>query len=180
MSRYFILEENIRDISETTDGGIYSLYRIPVPLHHWEVPLESFVWIGEVGSDWVKLISWSGLCWPAHDMYTYVLPGDVHRGRCQVLSCRAGSGVGPSSLTGNRVPRSETRKVSALKVCPGSVPYNSMWYFRYTCGVRNYFKIYEITWLTCFRGILCFCWKFNFYQDICAVHIDSLFYLYFL
>lgn len=109
-----------------------------------------------------------------------VLPGDVHRGRCQVLSGRAGSGVGPSSLTGNRVPRSETRKVSALKVCPGSVPYNSMWYFRYTCGVRNYFKICEITWLTCFRGILCFCWKFNFYQDICAVHIDSLFYLYFL
>lgn len=69
-----------------------------------------------------KLISWSELSWPAHDMYTFVLPGDVHRGRCQVLSGRAGSGVGPSSLTGNRVPRSETRKVSALEVCPSSVP----------------------------------------------------------
>lgn len=55
-------------------------------------------------------------------MYTFVLPGDVHRGRCQVLSGRAGSGIGPSSLTGNRVPRSETRKVSALEVCPSSVP----------------------------------------------------------
>lgn len=43
MSRYFILEQNIRDIFETTDGGIYSLFWIPVPLHHWEVPLESFV-----------------------------------------------------------------------------------------------------------------------------------------
>lgn len=78
--------------------------------------------MGRWGMVEFKLISWSELSWQAHDMYTFVLPGDVHRGRCQVLSGRAGSGVGPSSLTGNRVPRSETRKVSALEVCPSSVP----------------------------------------------------------